>query len=309
MTQTNKADVVLFLTTILAASGWIFTKMATSDMPPLLFLGLRFVIAGLIVLIFCIKPLMSLSLKQWSLATRTGLAQAVGLVIWVTAISMSEQLSEGAFITSTLVIMVPILGFLLFKTRINLETLIAMPLACVGLALLALDGSWQFEPAQLLFLVSAICFALHINLIRYFGKDVPVMPLTAIQLFVVGIIGLTGFALFEELGDGINPDIWRWLAAAILISTSLRYFLQTWGFKHSNPSYAAVIMIMEPVWTSLMSILMLGETLNSRSIMGCLVILMALMITRYKQIQQLFSAKKALPVAEPLTGESRACHR
>ena len=292
MTQTSKADLVLFLTTILAASGWIFTKMATGSMPPLLFLGLRFSIAGLIVSAFCSKAVSALSLKQWSLALRTGLAQGVGMVIWVTAISQSQQLSEGAFITSTLVILVPILGFFLFKTRINRETLMAMPVACSGLALLALDGSWQFEPAQLLFLISAACFALHINLLRYFGKDVPAIPLTAIQLLVVGCMGLTGFALFENLDNGVSPDVWLWLAAAILIATSLRYFMQTWGFKHSNPSYAAVIMILEPVWTSVLSVLLLDEVLSAKSVMGCMIILVALMITRYQQILQLIPSLK-----------------
>lgn len=296
MIQTNKADAVLFLTTILAASGWIFTKMATGGLPPLLFLGLRFTIAGLIVLLFCVKPLLSLSLKQWSMALRTGLVQGTAMVIWVTAISLSEQLSEGAFITSTLVVLVPLLGFLLFKASVNRETLIALPIACTGLALLALDGSWQFEPAQLLFLISAICFAMHINLLSYFGRNVPALPLTAIQLLTVGTMGMTGFGLLETMPAHVSPDMWLWLAAAILIATSLRYFMQTWGFKHSNPSYAAVIMILEPVWTSLMSVVLLGETLNSRSLLGCLVILIALMITRYQQILNLLQNQKKMSV-------------
>ena len=259
MTQTNKADVVIFLTTILAATGWIFTKMATGGMPALLFLGLRFAFAGVVVLLFCAKQMMSLSGKQLLLAAQTGLVQAIGLSIWVTAISMSSQLSEGAFITSTLVIMVPFVGRLCFGTAINREVLIALPLACIGLALLALDSSWAFEPAQLLFLISALFFSLHINLLSHFGRSVPAMPMTSIQLLMVGTVGLLGFSLFEEMPASINSEIWVWLTASILIATSLRYFMQTWGFKYSNPTYAAVIMILEPIWTSLMSVWLLDE--------------------------------------------------
>ncbi|AMO58087.1 DMT family transporter [Endozoicomonas montiporae] len=289
MTQTNKADVVIFLITILAATGWIFTKMATGGMPALLFLGLRFTCAGLVVALFCIRQLSQLSGKQILMATQTGLVQAIGLAIWVTAISLSEQLSEGAFITSTLVIMVPFVGRLFFGTSIQREVLIALPLACIGLALLALDTSWQFEPAQVLFLISAVFFALHINLLSHFGKGVPALPMTSIQLLMVGVVGLLGFTLFETLTVSISADIWWWLAASVLIATSLRYFMQTWGFKYSNPTYAAVIMILEPVWTSLMSVAVLGESLTSRNILGCLVILAALLITRYQQLLALFS--------------------
>ncbi|MET4696011.1 DMT family transporter [Endozoicomonas lisbonensis] len=296
MTQTNKADIVVFLTTILAAAGWIFTKMATGGMPALLFLGLRFTCAGLVVLLFCTKQLKQLSGKQLLMATQTGLVQAIGLAIWVTAISLSEQLSEGAFITSTLVIMVPFVGRLFFGTSIQREVLIALPLACAGLALLALDTSWQFEPAQLLFLTSALFFALHINLLSHFGKGIPALPMTSIQLLTVGMVGLLGFSLFETLPASISPDIWWWLTASVLLATSLRYFLQTWGFKYSNPTYAAVIMILEPVWTSLLSVLWLGESLTGRNIAGCLIILAALLITRYQQLLDLFPEKNAAAI-------------
>lgn len=297
MTQTNKAykaDLVILLTTVLASTGWIFTKMATEGgIPPLLFLGLRFSVAGLLVFLFCTKQMLSLPGKQFLLAAQTGLVQATGMAIWVIAISHSSQLSEGAFITSTLVIMVPFVGRVFFGTAINREVLLALPVACTGLALLALDSSWEFEPAQLLFLTSAVFFALHINLLSHFGRQVPAMPMTSIQLFMVGIVGLLGFALFEAMPSSINPAMWGWLIASILVATSLRYFMQTWGFKHSNPSYAAVIMILEPVWTSMMSVWLLGEVLTTRNIAGCLIILVALIITRYQQIRSLVFRKAA----------------
>ena len=292
MTQTNKADLVILLTTVLASTGWIFTRMATEGgIPAQLFLGLRFLIAGLLVFLFCAKQILALPGRQFLLAAQTGLVQATGMAIWVTAISNSSQLSEGAFITSTLVIMVPFVGRLFFGTSINREVLLALPVACIGLALLALDSSWEFEPAQLLFLTSAVFFALHINLLSHFGRQVPAMPMTSIQLFMVGIVGLLGFTLFEQMPANINPTMWGWLVASILVATSLRYFMQTWGFKHSNPGYAAVIMILEPVWTSLMSVWLLNEILTARNIAGCLIILTALLITRFQQIRSLVFRK------------------
>ena len=265
MSQTYKADAVIFLTTILAATGWIFTKIATQELPPLLFLGLRFGLAALVVLLFCGKQLVSLSGKQLRLAAQTGLVQAVGMAVWVLAINRSEQLSEGAFITSTLVIMVPFVGRLVFGTKIQREMLLALPLACLGLALLALDSQWSFEPEQLLFLTSALFFALHINLLSHFGRQVPALPMTCIQLLMVAGVGFLAFFLFETRPTQVSESIWGWVAASVLVATSLRYFMQTWGFKHSNPAYAAVIMILEPVWTSLMSVWWLDETLTARN--------------------------------------------
>ena len=47
-----QADALLLLVTALAAGGWIFSKEALAGMPPLLFIGTRFLLAGLILLGF-----------------------------------------------------------------------------------------------------------------------------------------------------------------------------------------------------------------------------------------------------------------
>ncbi|WP_028672127.1 hypothetical protein [Saccharospirillum impatiens] len=44
-----QSDVLLILVTLLAASGWIFTKEALAGLTPLLFVGIRFLSARLML--------------------------------------------------------------------------------------------------------------------------------------------------------------------------------------------------------------------------------------------------------------------
>ncbi|QSA19887.1 EamA family transporter, partial [Vibrio furnissii] len=49
-----RAEIILVLTTLLAAAGWVFSKQAIQGLPPFGFIGLRFVTASLILLPFCL---------------------------------------------------------------------------------------------------------------------------------------------------------------------------------------------------------------------------------------------------------------
>ncbi len=49
MTTNRKADLLLVLTTILAAAGWIFSKESIQGLPPFGFIGLRFILASFVV--------------------------------------------------------------------------------------------------------------------------------------------------------------------------------------------------------------------------------------------------------------------
>ncbi|WOG29022.1 DMT family transporter [Endozoicomonas sp. 8E] len=286
MSRSLQADAVMLLVTLLAASGWIFTKLALEGLPPIAFLALRFLGSFLLLVIFCWYSLFRLNLKQWRCAVSVGLVQGITMMIWILAINRAGQVSEGAFITSMLSIIAPIIAWLFFSSHLKRETLLALPLSLAGMALLALDGSWQFESAQLLFLVSAFGFALHINLTNYFGQNIPSLPFTTIQMAVVG--GLAALVSFftESWPATVNSSAWGWLLASIFLATGFRYTLQTWGIKNSTAGNAALIMTLEPVWTAIMSLHWLGESMDKKALTGCTLILLSLIVSRWQLLKR-----------------------
>jgi len=75
-------------------------------------------------------------------------------------------------------------------------------------------------------------------------------------------------------------EIWGWLTMSVLIATSLRYALQTAGQKNTTTANAAIIMILEPMWTVILSMLWYGEKMEFTKLIGCSLILFALIIYR-----------------------------
>ena len=84
----------------------------------------------------------------------------------------------------------------------------------------------------------------------------------------------------ESLPSEVDASIWWWFALSTLLATSLRYVMQTMGQKFVQAGNAALIMILEPVWTVVLSILWYGEVLTTNKLIGCMLILFSLVIYR-----------------------------
>lgn len=282
MNTTIKADLVLLLVTLLAASGWLFSKFAIGGMPPLGYIGIRYMAAALLLLPFAARQLFRLNKQQLFICVMVGLIQTMAMYLWIQAVDSSDRLGEGAFIMSLSMIMVPFMGRLLYGSRIDRFTLLALPFAIAGIALLALKGHWEFEPAQGLYLIATLFVALHFVYTNRNAPGIPSMALTFMLLLVPGVLGMIISATTESWPAEIAADTWGWVAAAVLMATSLRYFLYTWALKQSEAGHAALIMVIEPVWTALMSAIWMGESMTAQKLLGCGLIFMALLVTRWR---------------------------
>ncbi|WP_067516192.1 DMT family transporter [Endozoicomonas ascidiicola] len=281
-----KADFVLLFVGVLAATGWLFSKFAIGGMPPMGYIAIRYIGAAAIIFPFAISQIFRLSSSQLLTCLVVGLLQTCAMYFWIQAVDNSTQLGEGAFIMSLSLTMVPFLIRLMFGTKINRLTLYALPFAVGGIALLAIKSSWQFEMAQLLYLTATLFFALHFIYTSRFSRDIPAMATTFMMLLVPGVISAGISYSVESWPVAIAPEFWWWVVAAVVLSTSLRYFLYTWALKHSEPSHAVLLMILEPVWTAVMSVIWLGEILTEQKVLGCVLILTALVISRWNVIKK-----------------------
>ncbi|WP_114765823.1 DMT family transporter [Vibrio rhodolitus] len=280
MKSERKAATILILATILSAFGWIFSKETIQGLPPFGFVGLRFLLASLCLLPFCFGALKRASWRDIRAAAMVGCLLATALMSWIHAISISDTLGEGAFILSLSMLMVPFVAWILFGQRPKRIFWVSLPVAISGLAFLSLKDGWQSSTSQLWFLFNAVVLALHFNVNSKYSQTLPILLLTCIQLFVTGVIGLTASAIFESVPVHVEPSIWGWFAASTILATALRYVMQTTAQKQIIPGNAALIMILEPVWTVFLSIAWYGEQISLNKMIGCSLILFALILYR-----------------------------
>lgn len=280
-----KADVLLIIVTLLAAAGWIFSKETLQGMPPILFIGSRFLLAGIVLALLGLPEFRKLSAQGLKRSLMTGIIFSIAMICWIMGLFKAEHVGEGAFITSMGVVLVPIMARWVFGDTPAKSTWFALPVAVAGLALLSLDNGLHLDSGQLYFLAAATIFALHFNLNTRMAAEVPVLVLTSIQLMVVGGVALAVSWQFEVWPETLSANIWAWFLASAVIATSLRFYLQTYAQGLAPASHAAVILTIEPIWTTLLAGWWFGEVMSAMQMIGCGLIFSALLINRWQWVR------------------------
>lgn len=283
-----EADGVLVLVTLLAASGWMFSYHALRGLPPLFFISIRFLGAGLILAALSGKRIASFGndprvLRQ---CVYTGLVQGAAMISWIMGLHFTTALGVGAFISSLGVVIVPIIARLMFRTPITRSTWLAIFVATLGMACLAVQKGVTVHLADVFFFGSALAFSVQFNLNSRFAGKIPVLPLTAIQLGVVGLLSLAGSVLVESWPERIGHETWLWVGLSVLFGTCLRFYLQIWGQSRTSMNHAAFIMTIEPVWAALFAMVWLGERMRPIQWLGSGLILCALLISRWRSLRR-----------------------
>lgn len=296
MLPERRGDLFILSATLLASAGWLFSKEAIAGLPPAGFVGWRFLLAALLLLPFCYQKLRQTSTELLLKAAAIGLVMTLNLIFWIQAISHSEGIGEGAFIMSLSMLMVPPLAWLIFREKPNRQFWLALPIAIAGLFLLTMGSGLSLSLSQLLFLLASLSLALYFNLNSRFSRRIDPMALTCVQLAVTGVMHLLYSGLFEHWPESIEPQIWGWFAASVLLATSLRFVFQSTGQKYSNVANAALIMMLEPIWTVLISVFWYHEPMPIEKIAGCVLILLALISYRSRNLLAWYSSRQALKV-------------
>lgn len=309
MNNAYKSDLLLVLVTLLASISWMFSKEAVLQMPPLLFMSIRFFLAGLLLSCVSYKALGKLAGCAWLHSVRVGLVFGFAMCFWVTGLAKASHVGEAAFLASLGVVMVPIIGRVLFKEAIPPSTWFALPVALIGLGFLSLsepmDHALKVETSHILLLASAAFFALYFNMnarvtnIQSFVREngegskaskIPVLALTTIVLATTGVITGIASAILEPWQPtftNIQAELVGWIVLSATIGTALRFLVQTYAQSLTANSHGVVIMVLEPLWTTLIAMVWFSESMNGSQLIGCLLILLSLVINRLKAITQL----------------------
>jgi drug/metabolite transporter (DMT)-like permease len=269
------ATAALLAITASWGSTFILIKDLLDTIPPLDFLAVRFAIATIVLFALSPRAVGRLSRESRRHAAVLGLLYGVAQIMQTTGLAHTPATVSG-FITGMYVVATPIFAALLLHTRITLVTWGAVLLALVGIALLTLDGV-SVGYGEALTFVAAMIYALHIVGLGAWSKPGQAMGMAIVQLLVIAVICLVATA-----PDGIvlpdQPSEWVSLLYMAVFAGALAIVGQTWAQSHLAPTRTAIIMSMEPVFAALFAVLLGGESLTSRMLLGGAMVLTAMLV-------------------------------
>lgn len=186
---------------------------------------------------------------------------------------------KAGFITALYIVIVPILG-IFFKKKVSPVIWACVAVATAGMYFLCVSDKMSLSSSDLLVLMCAVAFSIHILVIDHYSPLADGVKLSCIQFFVCGIITSILMFIFEK------PDINAILSAYIpilyagVLSCGVAYTLQIVGQKGLNPTVASLILSVESVFSVFAGWIILGQTLTGREIFGCALMFAAIIFAQ-----------------------------
>lgn len=284
------ADAVLAGVTVIWGSTFVVNRLVvTGDTPPLLFLLLRFSLAGVVLFVLARGRKRTPGLFADSLAigglTAVGIAFQLAGQVYTTA-------SKAAFITGLSVPLTAPVAWLVTRKRPSAESLAGLAVASAGFAVMAWPGEFAgVNAGDLLVLVTAFAYAyIVVRLSEASGRH-DVRPFAAGQIAcAAATVLLLRLAMQPFLGrpeavfraetrplvvDARFLGLLLWMSLAATVVT---FLLMTWAQARMSATHAAVIYALEPVFAALLAALLLGERLTGREVWGGALVLAGILV-------------------------------
>jgi drug/metabolite transporter (DMT)-like permease len=273
--KTLLATLTLLGITAAWGSTFFLIKDLLERVPTLDFLGVRFAIAAVALVLVAPRALGRLSRDARRHAVVLGLLYGLGQILQTAGLAHTPA-SVSGFITGLYVVATPLFAAALLQTRITWLTWAAVLLAVIGLAVLTLDGL-SVGYGEALTFVAAMLYALHIVGLGAWSTASDAMGLAILQLIVIAVVCLVCTA-----PDGIvlpdRPSDWASLVYMALVPGALGIVGQTWAQAHLPPTRTAIVMSMEPVFAAFFAVLLGGESLTSRMLLGGAFVVSAMLV-------------------------------
>ncbi len=288
---------ILLLTSLIWGIAFVAQSVAMDYIKPFTFNGIRCILGGVVLLpVIALMKRFSTSKKE-SLTPKEGSKElgffhsiefkggvCFGLALFVASNLqqfgvMYSTPGKAGFLTALYILLVPIMGLFIGKKVIG-RIWFCVAMALVGVFLLCVTEQLTIEMGDILLILCAFFFSVHILVIDYFSPKANGTIMSCIQFFVCGALSLICMGLFERpiLSDILMAS--KPIAYAGVMSCGVAYTLQIIGQKDTNPTVASLILSMESVFAYLGSFVILGQKLSRREALGSLLVFVAIILAQ-----------------------------
>lgn len=284
--HTLRQSLILLITAIIWGTSLVWQSEAGEYVSPFTFNALRFAVGGLVLVpVILIKDKCASEKSGAPLRTLMSGA-ACGVALFAAAALQQGGITAGVaggkagFITALYIVLVPVFSLLL-KKAVSRFIWCGVLLAAVGLYFLCIPkGGYSVEYGDILVLLSAVAYAVHILTVDYFVQNTDAVRMSAVQFVTAAFLSAVAAAAFESGNMAELVFAARPIILSGVLSCGAAFTLQTVGQKDFDPTVASLIMSLESLFAVIAGWLLLGEVLTAREGVGCVFMASAVIIAQ-----------------------------
>lgn len=276
------ASLGILLATVIWGWGFVFVRFSLDAglSPAAVMLG-RFTISTVLLSILFFRTLRrQLRAAHWKRGIIIGLLMFVSMMTQTTGMQSTTP-GNGAFITASYVVMVPIVWWVVTRQKSPPITIFSCVLAMAGVVILSVDfsGGFSVSIGDAIILFSAVLFACHIVAITKLGHGIHHISLAFMQFVTAAVCAFVVFMITDR--DVSGYATWEGGVSMLylgILSTCLCFTLQTAAQKHLSSAKAGILLSTEALFGAVSSVIAGYDILSVRMVVGGLIMFSAIIL-------------------------------
>lgn len=296
MKQNNKnqlvGSVLLLICAFIWGSAFVAQTTGAEYVEPFTFICLRNILGGVILLpVMFVSDLFKKKKGIYRKADKKenktlliggiccGLALCFASVFQQAGLDKGTDPGKAGFITALYILLVP-LSSLFMKKKVRPIIWPCIAASVVALYLLCVTESNSVAFSDLLVLICAALYTVHILVIDKVSPYVDGIKLSCVQFFVASALSFFPALIFEGFDFDMIIAALPSIAYAGIMSSGVAYTLQILGQQKTEPALASMIMSLESVFAVLTSMVVLHLTPTPRETVGCVIMFAAIIVAQ-----------------------------
>ncbi|WP_019415798.1 DMT family transporter [Paenisporosarcina sp. TG20] len=274
--------ILVVITTFLMGSSFTIGKIGLAYVSPLLLVGIRFTIAGVLMALFLlvIKKPLPRSLHDWSRIFVIGLFQTAGVMGCIFLSLRTITAGESSILTFSNPLIVVILGTIFLGIRYRALQWIGVFTGFIGV-FITLGFHLQLNTGTLFGLGAAFFWSIATILIKKWGSRFNIWVLTAYQMLFGGILLLIMGVTLETPKLIMNTNsisIILWLA---IMASIVQFAVWFYLLSESDPGKTSAFLFLAPFFGTLTGWLFLNEVVEWTVYLGGLLIFIGIFFVNW----------------------------
>jgi len=283
-----KAELLLFVITIVWGATFSFTKIGLEFASPFQFTTLRFAIALILSLLLWWKSFVKINKTNFLNGSILGLFYAGGFILQTLGLQFTS-VTKSAFITGLSVALTPFAYKLIERKKVTLYQWLGIFFVVVGLYFFTNPEINNINIGDLLTLISTFFWAFYLVYMNKFTESIVNFSETAqlviTQFLIVFACSLIGAIIFEKPETlQFNHKLIIALLYNGIIASVVLTSIHTSVQKYTTPVKAGLIFSLEPIFASIFALFIFNEILKAIEYFGAFLILLGVAISEFGEI-------------------------
>lgn len=288
MLADRKGEIATLGSTLFWGSSFIAIKMGLDHIDPIPFAVIRFLFAALFstIIYFVLKRRLSSSLLKNRLVYVLSLCNALAYLLQNFGIDLTTAIKASLLININLIFVLVISHFYL-KERVTSKKLSAVFIGLIGITLVVTEGNFDLLHSGTLlgdFIVlgSGLAWACYLVLSRkVIAAGADIIELNYILMVLTALFLLPSMAVSHDVV--LSMENMKYILYMAFFCTTIPFLLWTYGLKTISATTSSVLSIGEVIFASILSAIILKESLNAYGILGAGIIIAAITLMSFER--------------------------